>query len=488
LILLSACANLGNMLLARGLSRQREISIRMAIGASRARMVRQLMTENLMLALLGAIAGVAFGAVSVRLMLYALGAPPGFRVSMSWPIVGAGLVLTLLSVVAFGLPSALRTANPNHPKTHLRRSLVGVQVAISCLLLIASGVLTHDGILSASIDLAFDYRNMLVIYPQLYAEHMPVAAARQKLEALSERLSALPGVDGVTAAVTPPLGTRLRAESLPGLPRVYRNDVGTSYFSVMNLPILHGRAFMSGEQNAVIVSESAARAVWPNQDPLGKMWKLAGTGRTVVGVVKDSGTNLLIDADSIEAYVPIEGADVERSALILHMHGDTAALARMAAASATEMGEAVSVALMRASRENLLETQRRMITVMGSIGAVATALAAAGMFALVAFAVAQRRREIGIRIAIGAAPRHVLNVLFKQHAWPTAGGVMAGIILAAILSRIVRSQIALRHRDVLDVAGFAWGLIGFLVVAVLATLSPARRALRIDPCATLREE
>lgn len=488
LVLLSACANLGNMLLARGLARQREIDIRLAIGASRARVVRQLMTENFLLAILGTAAGLVFGAIAARLLMNAMGAPPSMHVSISWPILFAGLVLTLLSAVAFGLPSALQTVRPTHRKIHLRQSLVAVQAAVSCLLLIASGVLAHNGILNASLDLAFDYRNMVVIYPQLFTRNLPVAIARQKLDALSTRLSALPGVAGVTAAVVPPLGGRLMIDSLPGLPHVYRNAVASSYFSLMNLPVVRGRIFLPGEQNAVIVSESAARAVWPNQDPVGKLWNLAGAERTVAGVVKDSGANLLADVESIEAYVPIEGGDLERSALILHARGDPAPLVHMVSASAAAANETVSVSLMRSSRDQFLEGQRRLVTLIGSIGAVSTALAGAGMFALVAFTVAQRKRELGIRIAIGAKPRHILAVLLTQNANPTALGAVVGAILAVILSRLVRSLVVLQNRDAVDVFGFAAGLVCFVLVAALATLSPAMRALRIDPSATLREE
>ena len=488
LVLLSACANLGNMLLARGLARQREISIRVAVGASRARIVRQLMTENLLLAALGTAAGLGFGTFSARLLLNAMDAPPSIQISMRWPVLVAGVVMTFLSAVAFGLPSALQTVRSNHRTIHLRQSLVGAQVAVSCLLLIASGVLAHNGIISASVDLAFDYHNMVVIYPQLYARNLPVASAQQKLDALSARLSALPNVEGVTAAVAPPLGGRAVIDNLPGSRHVYRNAVASSYFTVMNLPIVRGRTFLPGEKNVVIVSESASRAVWPNQDPVGKTWSLAGAERIVVGVVKDSGANLLVDADSIEAYVPIEGAAVERSALILHARGDPATLVRRVPASAAALDETVSVTLMRASRENFLQAQRRMVILIGSIGAVATTLAATGMFALVAFAVAQRRRELGIRIAIGARPRHILIDLLTQNAKATMIGAIAGVILAIILSRLVRSLIVLQNRDAVDITGFAAGLVCFLLVGALAVLSPAIRALRIDPSAAMREE
>lgn len=488
LVLLSACANLGNMLLARGLVRQREIDIRVAIGASRTRVVRQLMTENFLLGILGAGAGVAFGALSARLLLFALGAPPSFHIPWRWPILAAGFLLTFLSTAVFGLPSALQTVHPNRRKIRLRQSLVGLQVAVSCLLLIAAGVLAHNGILSASTNLAFDYINMVVIDPHLYARSLTPAVAQQKLDALLARLSALPGAEGITAAVVPPLGGRLRMINLPGLPHVYRNPVAASYFTVMNLPIVRGRTFLPGEPNAVIVSESAARAVWPNQDPLGKIWNLAGAKLAVVGIVRDSGANLLADIDSIEAYESIQGADFDRSAIILHTRGDPASLVRMIPSAATAVNETVSVSLMSASRDKFLESQRRMITLIGSIGAVATSLAAAGMFALIAFAVAQRRRELGIRIAIGAGPRNILAVLLAQHFKPTAIGAVAGAILATILSRLVRSLIVLQNRSAVDVVGFATGIACFVLVAALATLTPAMRALRIDPSETLREE
>jgi putative ABC transport system permease protein len=156
--------------------------------------------------------------------------------------------------------------------------------------------------------------------------------------------------------------------------------------------------------------------------------------------------------------------------------------------AAATVKSTVEIALMRTARENALEAQMRLIKVIGSIGVVATSLAAAGMFALVGFTVAQRTRELGIRLALGAGARQILDVLLRQNAWPTAIGAVAGVILAVILSRVVGSQIVLRKQQTVDVIGFAAGLGCFALVAVLATLSPALRALRIDPSKTLREE
>lgn len=488
LVLLSACANLCNMLLARGLVRQREIQIRLAIGASRARVVRQLITENLVLAALGTAGAFVFGQIAGRLLLNALGAPVWLKLTVTWPIVATGIVLTLISTVAFGVPAATQTVCPSPRKVYLRQILVGVQVAVSCLLLIASGVLVHSGLASAAVDMKFDYRNMVVVSPQLFARNLTKTVAQSELQALRERLGALPGVDGVTVAVVPPLGRRLAFDSLPGLPRIYRNAVADDYFKVMGLAMAMGRTFSPGETNALVVSESAARAVWPNEQALGKKLDVAGATRTVVGVVRDSGANLLADTDSVEAYVQMGAGDADRSALILHTRVDPAPLVRVIAAAAAELKETVEIVLMRASRETFLEGQRRMTTLIGSIGAVATVLACAGMFAMVSFAVAQRRRELGIRIAIGAGPRHILQVLLAQHLMPAGLGVAAGVALAAVLSRLVRSLVVLQKNDGLDVLGFAGGIVAFVLVAVLATLSPARRALRIDPSVTLREE
>jgi predicted permease len=459
----------------------------MAIGAGRARIVRQLLTEDLLLALLGAAAGLAFGAVTSRVLLVALGAPSWLRLRTGGPLLIAALVLTILSAIGFGLPSALQTVRINARKMQMRQSLIGVQVAVSCLLLIASGVLAHNGILNAAVDLAFDYRNMLVIYPQMYGRDLTPAAAAQKMDALRQRVAAIPGVQGVTAAVVPPLSGRVRFAVLPGLPHIYQNVMDPAYFHVMQLPMLRGRTFLPGELNAVVVSESAARAVWPGEDPLTKRWTLAGAERSVVGVVKDSGANLLADSGSVEAYLPMQDSDVSSSALIVHAL-DPAKLVRSIPGLAATLNETVSVTLMRTSREERLDLTRRMITLFGSVGAVATTLAAAGMFALVAFAVAQRKRELGIRIAIGAGPRQILDVLLRQNLRPMVAGVVAGAILAALLARLVRHMIVLQTQDTLDLAGFAAGMAGFALVAVLATLSPALRALRIDPSTALREE
>jgi predicted permease len=487
LVLLSACANLGNMLLARGISRQREIEIRIELGAGRGRVIRQLLTENLLLSVMGAGVALFVGFTSARLLLNALGAPPGVQVVMHWQVLAGAGILTIFSAMAFGLPSALQIAGAKHKAGRRRTILVGTQVAISSLLLICSGVLTRNAIRAAAIELNFDYRNMLVVYPAFVGHRLPSAVVSQKLESLMAALGRLPGADGVTAAVMPPLGQRYAIDTQPGLPPIYTNYVAPNYFETMRLPVIRGRAFHPGEVGAAIVAESAARAIWPNQDPVGKSWQFENSLRTVVGIVKDSGANLVVDSHSVEAYIPIEPSRVDTSALIVHAKGDLPRLIRAVPAMSAAMGEQVNVLSVATVRENALDTERKMITVLGTLGFIATVLAAAGMFAMIAFAVAQRTREIGIRMAIGARPRNILQTLLNRHYAPIAIGMALGTVLGIVLGKVAGSIVE-TIGDPLDPIGFVAGLAAFLLIAALATLSPALKALRIDPSSTLRYE
>jgi putative ABC transport system permease protein len=209
---------------------------------------------------------------------------------------------------------------------------------------------------------------------------------------------------------------------------------------------------------------------------------------TVVGVVRDSGVNLLANDDATEVYVPNEGAYAKRSSLILHAHGNLAPLLRLIPSAAARTGLQVTTELMRTKHDQFFNGERTTTLLVGAICGIATALAAAGMFALVAFAVAQRTRELGIRIAIGAKSRNILAELLMQNLKPTAGGVVAGVILAAVMARLVHQVAFLKSTGTLDPLGLAAGLVVFALIAAVASLAPALRALRIDPSSTLRCE
>jgi len=486
LILLSACANLGNMLLARGLAREREIEIRIAVGAGRWRVIRQLMTENLLLAVIGALAGLLVGHLTAKYLLHVLHAPPFIRIGTDWRILVVGAILTFFSALVFGLTPAIQTVRRGPKVTRARQVLVGVQVAASCVLLIMGSLLTRSILHELLVEVKFDYARMMVIDPEFYARDLKPSAARQTLVDFTSRLQQLPGVEGVTAATVAPLGGRVRIERAPGSPRLYVNGVPASYFPVMHIPIIRGRAFVPSDQDVVIVSESAARALWPNQEPLGNICDFSGRKWTVVGVAGDSGANTAADADSVEVYTPLGDDNVRNAVLIVHTNTDPAPLITAARAAVTTPGMASSVWLMQTRMNQRSDGVRGAIMVIGSLGAVATLLAAIGIFGLVSFAVSQRTREIGVRMALGARGLDILRAVLSQYAAPVGIGVVAGVALAIALSQILRSQIP--KVDFIDPLSYAAGLMLFAAIAFAAALVPATRALRIDPSAALRFE
>jgi predicted permease len=487
LVLLSACANLANMLLARGMTRQREMEIRMALGAGRMRVMRQLLTENLLLAAMGSGTGLVAGFLSARFLLRALGAPPDIRVGIDWQIIVAALVFTAISTLAFGLAPALQLARGKHKSGRKRQVLVGVQVAVSCLLLIASALFARGAIRSATLTFAFDYERMLTVDPLLYTRKLSPVVARQKLDALKTRLEELPGAPEVAESCVPPFGRRYSVSRLQGLPPLHMNPVSPGYFAAMHIPVVRGRTFAAGEQNVLVVSESAARAAWAGEDPIGKALTIDSAVRTVVGVVRDSGANLTDSEPTVESYMPIDAAHTDQALLIVHARGDVGGIAREIAMLGAANGEPMEAETMRDARERRLDTERKLITVVGFLGLIATVLAAAGMFALMAFAVAQRTREIGIRMAIGAGPKDVMRALVAQNAKPVLVGAISGVGLGIVLGRVTHSLIPFQD-NMLDPMGFAAGVAVFALIAVAATVMPAMKALRIDPASTLRCE
>ncbi len=482
LVLLSACAHLGNMLLVRGLARQHELAIRASIGASRGRLIRQLLTENALLAVLGSAAGLAVGVITAR--LFVISAPVAFQVSIHWQTLVACVVMTFISVLAFALPSARETTRPGFQTSSLRSRFVANQVSVSCVLLIVTGVFAARHILAPSLDLKFDYRNLVVVDPHMDLSEGPLDGLQRRLDALSARYSELPGVDSITVATAVPLSGRV-VDNFPFYPRIVRTAVAPSFFDVMHLSVMRGRTFLPGESNAVIASESAARSLWPNQDPLGQMWSVAGAKRRVVGVVENSGADD-DPANTVEAYLPISASDVDRCVLILHTRGDPSRVVGMIPRVTSEFAGNVTVTPLGA----MLESRQRIdarVAIFGSIGFIATVLAAAGIFALMSFSVVQRTREIGIRIAIGATRQDLVWGLLSLHTKPLAGGVGTGAVVAVMLLLFIRA-VVYPERAVVFFGGLVLGLLSILAVGALATVIPALRALRIDPSKALRAD
>ena len=484
LVLFSACANLGNMLLARSLARQREIEIRFAIGAGRARLVRQLMTENLLLAAVSALAALFVGNTAATILLRVLGAPSRMRVVTDWPIVLSAAALALVSTLAFGLAPAWQMVRRGPKATRARKILVSIQVAASCVLLILSSFLTLSIQQTLHSSLAFDPSGLAVVDPFFSLHRYPPAQAHEAALEMAARLRQVPGVEAAALATVPPL-RRSRIE-YAGAQKLYLNGVDPAYFPLMRLPLVAGRLFAPEDRDAAVISESAARRLWPGESPLGRRIFLTHRDRTVVGVVRDSGLNQLTVPDSVEAYTTIDNSGMVYATVLVRAATAATNISSALQSAAAAPGISPLVFTFDGLVEQQLSSIRNMVKVVTSLAAVATLLALLGVFGLLAFTVAQRTREIGIRMALGARRFDILRIVLGQYAIPFGSGAIAGIALAACSVKVIRGLV---YGFVpFDLRGFGAGLLLFAAVALAASIVPARRALRIDPASALRYE
>ncbi len=500
LVLLAACSNLGNMLLARGQARQHEIDIRFALGAGRTRIIRQLIAENILLAGLGGLTGLAVAHFAASVLLSMAGQPSGLRVSTDWHMIIAAGMLALFCAAVFGLAPILMALRRQFRLARIRQVLVAVQITVSVVLLVVATWLARSAQRQVQIDVRFDYPHMLVVEPMLYNHGLEGPAARTMLDGIAGRLAQLPGVRGVTLAISPPLGDEV---SSPGLPRMSYNEIAPSYFDFMNLPLVRGRLFSPRETDAVVLSESAARTIWPGEDPLGKIISISRLNRTrhggtsqgaladltknaadqrrVIGVVKDSGAT-----HALNAYMPIDDTRVSSAMVIVHSIGSPTAMLKVVRSAASRPGFAPSVWLMQTNLEQRSGPPPGVLLGVGALGATATLLAALGIFGLVAYAVANRTREIGVRIALGAHPSDIIGTLLSQYAASVTIGAATGLVLARAIALLIASRFV--GLEMLDLSSYAVALAIFALVALAAILIPARRAIRIDPASALRWE
>jgi predicted permease len=503
LVLIAACANLGNLLLARGQYREREIAIRVSLGATPGRIVRQLMVENSMLAALGAATGLGLAYITAKIVLAVSDAPPEMHVVTDWWIVGAGAALALFATLLFGLAPALQTVRKSKP-TRTRRLLIGVQVAASCFLLIMTSLLVRSARQSIAVNVRFDYRHMLVVAPRLYNHNISGAAARQTLEDMARRLQQHSAVAGVTLSASPTLGRKQVQSGGPSLPQMSYFQVAPSYLALMNLPLVRGRLFLDNERNVVVLSESAARAIWPNDDPLGKtitttrfsalrgdsrkktamsLIDKSAEQRTVIGVVKDS---FVSPHSGGEAYLAMSDDDLSGATIIVRTKADPSDLIRALRSLGSLPGLVPAAWLMRSDVEQEAGPPPGVVTSLAALGVSATLLSGFGIFGLIAFAVAQRTREIGVRIALGATPAKIVRTLSAQYAGAIAGGMAAGLVFAVTVSLLIRNQFVGVGPNLRDPLSYLAALAVLVTVAAIAILIPAYRGTTVDPASALR--
>ena len=489
LILAAACGNLGSLLLARGVAREREIAIRVAVGAGRGRLIRQLFTESLVLALLGSAAGLALGHLVLRVLMVWAEVPAWIDPTPDPRVIAFAIGMGFAAAILFGLTPAWQAARQRHRATITRQLLIGAQVAASCVLLIVAALLVRALDRAMFAHRGFEYQQVISMDPHFHGSSSD--EARAYLDALETRLRGLPGVEAVSMVSNPPLGNRwtvARAEVAGRAVNIHYNHIDPPFFQTMQIPLLRGRNLMRGDTRGIVVSESLARLQWPAEDPIGKLFRTRADNFTVVGV---SGNARLVspgDSDAVEIYQLADAEILPSMVVLVKTAGPPEGLVPFAASIAKSIDSKLvpEVQLMKNAFREKLQTAEYVALAVSLLGLVALLLACAGIVGLVGYAVSQRTKEIGIRMALGARPAHVLSVVLRQFSLPVAAGLLVGVGGAAALSQILRQQ--LYGVSNLDPMAYLGAIAVFAVTVALAALLPARRALRVDPMRALRYE
>ena len=491
LILAVACGNLGALMLARAVQREREIGIRIAIGANAARILRQLFTESLLLATAGAVAGLLLGCAVLQIALSRLDAPKWLSATPDLKVLLFTVAVTFLSTIFFGLTPALQIARERQHKTTARHILVAAQVAGSCVLLIVASLLVRAAHHALYTDPGFGYERLVSIDAQLAQHGYSAGAAKVYLDRLQERLSAVPGVRSVSLVLLPPLGhtvSRQRRQIEGRTVMLYPNWVSPGFFQTMQIPLLLGRTWHPGEKNAVMVSDSFARRQWPGQNPLEKRIGDGKLNDRVVGVVGDAHVNALNDDDAVEEYWPAVYDQMPGMVVMVRTAGSVEGLPSIAKSISESLDpklfpEIRPIKSLYADNVRTIEMTAGAITLAGFVALV---LAGVGLIGLVSFTVSQKTNEIAIRTALGASGRNVLQSLLRQFFWPVGLGLLIGTVATAVSSHVLRH--ALYGISNLDLVGYAGAIVFLSVTLTVATLLPARRALHLNLSKALHYE
>ncbi|MFZ0594573.1 MAG: ABC transporter permease [Bryobacteraceae bacterium] len=519
LILLLACANVANLLLARASVRYREIALRQAMGASRWRLVRQMLTESLMLSLVGGGLGsmLAFLCLPTFMRFVISHLPRPFptvavNVSPDVHVIGYAFVLTLITGVAFGLAPALQNSRfelnaalkeggayfdfGNRRRRLLRNVLVGAQIAFSMVLLLAAGLLLRGLYHAQTVDPGFDTKNVAAIFLNLREQGYDVNRATAFMRRLRERATGLPGVVEVAQAECAPLSHDFSADyfAVPGrlerFPIEY-NHVSREYFSVIGVPIVAGHGF-SGEGHTapgVIVTESTAQRLWPGENPLTRTLREdPGREYSVIGVAKDAQVSHLGELKTSYLYFPAGPEDNSRTYLLVRFRGNLAVIANSLRNAVQSLDRDLPVAMTRL--EDYLDVwcapSRLFVLLSGALSALALLLASIGVYGMTSYTVNRSVREIGIRMAVGANGTDIISHILWEAMCPILIGSLIGIVLSAAVSRVLSSL--LFGLSAHDAVAFISVPLFLLAVAIMASLIPARRAMRVDPMVALRFE
>jgi putative ABC transport system permease protein len=526
-VLLIACANVANLLLTRAASRQREMAIRTAVGAGRTRLVRQLLTESLLLALAGAAVGFGIAVWAIR-ALRAFGPhdiPRLTEVQINLPVMLFTAVISVVVALLFGLLPALR-ASKQHPNMSLKESggtfeigfvyrrrhraqhvlLVG-QVALSLVLMIGAGLLVRSFLRLTSVDLGFQPKNLLTLATDLSGSRYKEGAARNAFyQQTLDRIAVLPGVESValsgSLSLSGGMGVWFSVEGRPPQPRGQEfgtgfKPVSEAYFRTMQIPLVQGRLFTKNDNaeapQVAIVNRAFVARYFPNENAIGKRVKATPESgmREIVGVVGDVREDALPQTPRPQLYVPAFQRNIPIFAgyFVVRTTIDPQNLAAPIRGEIRAVDKAQPISAIQTMDEILSDavaSPRFRTELLGLFSLLALVLTAVGLYGVMAYSVAQRTHEVGIRLAVGAEPRQVLKMILRDGMFLVSVGIVIGLAGAFALTRVVTSM--LFNVKATDPTTFVGVTALLCIVAFLACYIPARRAMRVDPMVALRYE
>jgi putative ABC transport system permease protein len=525
-VLLIGCANVANLMLSRAAARQREVTVRVALGAGRRRLVQQLLTESVLLAAVGGAFGMllAWGGLRALTRLAPADIPRLDEVGVDGVVLAVAVVVIVAAGVAFGLVPALHASRPDLAGTlresarggtggrqgnRTRHLLVGAQVALVVVLLTTAGLLTRSFVRLQQVQLGFRPDHLLTLRVSLPAAKYPDDPQRLAFyDRLLERTRALPGVQGAAATSSiflsqTPNSTIFRIEGrtpAPGEEGIETpiDAVTPDYFRVMGVPLVRGRTFSAQDgptaPAVVLINEHMARRFWPGEDPVGRRIRYGGAQSdapwmTVVGVVADMRRTGLDAPVRYETFVPLAQAADPGMTVVLRTTGEPLALAAAARAAVRAADPDQPVYDVRAMDELLSErvAQRRFsMTLLGTFAALALVLGVVGVYGVTSYVVAQRTREVGLRLALGAPPAHVVRMVVRQGMRVAAVGIGVGLVGALGVGRLLTRL--LYEVSPLDAATLAGATLVLALATLVANYIPARRAALVDPIESLRSD